>query len=102
MFASFLSGSFTIHAKIWTVSAGLVCVGGAYMTGWDPRQQGDGSLQTHAFCVKYKEATADHDRHVWSMISANSAECDGPAQLLTGVMLRQFMRFPYDEISTSN
>ena len=68
---------------MWTAYAGLVCAGGTYVTGWDPRQEGNADSATPAFSVKHTGVTGDFK--VYTMISAGSPDCDGPPQLLTGV-----------------
>lgn len=66
--------------------AGLVFAGGTYITGWDPRQKGNGPSAIPAFKVKYKgvDGVGD-DAFVQSMIPAASFEGSGPNQLLTGL-----------------
>lgn len=60
--------------------AGLVCVGGEYITGYDPRQEGS----RPAFIFTYSRDIHDY---IWTMTSGGLPGCGGPSQLLTGVLM---------------
>lgn len=69
-----------INVKTRGAWAGLVCTGGEYITGWDPRV--DESSPNQGFHVNYCDATGDD--LVYTMISACESQEGGLPQLLTG------------------